>query len=214
MRLIITFLLPLFCTYPDNGNGQDKGEFVHNYSLTFGLLARIKYEKPLGEKLSIGAGIKFYTYKTQQGIRTDLFSRYYFFGVLKSLYVQGRFLGGYHTIVMVYQNEGGGTLYPLFEEQKTYEKWRAGTEFDIGLQLPFPRRRGFADFNIGYNYYPFPKDIPLNYESGNYRFVVVDHAEFDGLSIKTRSVGPRIWYDPILGVGTPLKFSFTIGWYL
>src|SRR5688572_1647479 len=108
-------------------------EFRNRFSFSFGLLAKWKVEKAIGNKFSLGIIGKVYTSPLQTGLKFDFFSRLYPEGVFRNFYFQPKLSFGKHQITMVYSNVGGGTTLPYSEIKEIYKNWVRGFGIDIGF---------------------------------------------------------------------------------
>lgn len=198
---------------------SDKDEldrFRNKSSMGYGLFANLKYQKAIGNRISLGLNGKYYSYEHQTGLKFDLFSRFYPVGVFQYFYVQGKIASGKHSILMNYTSDGTATGNGYNNKRVTYEKFIWGCGADLGLHIPISKSRQlFIDFNFGYNYYPFPKDIPLVIEQNGGTYYASDVILKRGfLFINNDFIGDRKWYEPVIGAGTKIDLTFTLGWVL
>ncbi len=195
----------------------DKDEltrFSNKSSMSYGLFHNLKYQRAIGNKFSLGLNGKYFFYRYQTGTKFDLFSRFYPLGVLEYFYFQGKISAGKHSIFMNYTLDGDpATMRDGI--QKTYKKVIWGGGVDIGLHIPMSKsKRLFIDFNFGYNYYPFPKDIPLTIEQNGRTYYSSDEIIQDDYFSTDKIIGVNRWNYWVFGAGTEIDLTFTLGWIL
>lgn len=189
--------------------------FRNKSGITFGLVCNLKYEKAIGNYFSAGLRYKYHVAFYQPGHKFDLMTRFYPFGVLEKIYVQPRFSAGKHQILMYYQNEGGGTTYPLLEKKIEFAETVYGGGLDAGCLIPFNKsKRMFLDLSLGYNFYPFPKNIPLEFTEGYVHYLANDVMPTDDFLFKDHFVGKTRWMEPYTGAGRKWLITITYGFVI
>lgn len=213
--LILLFIIsgsriPLYAYDKD-----DLTMFRNSSGISFGLACSIKYEKAIGNHFSIGLRYKYHVARYQPGHRFDLLTRFYPFGVLENFYVQPRFSAGKHQILMYYNNEGGGTTYPLLEKKIEFTETVYGGGLDAGVLIPLNKsKRMFLDLSVGYNFYPFPKNIPLEFTQGYAHYIANDNMPTGGFWFQDSFVGKLRWSEPLTGAGRKWLITFTYGFVI
>lgn len=200
-------------------NGQEKkadSSFRYNVSISFSLLVKMKIEQPIHKKFTCGSILQVHTSQIQPGIKLSPFLRYYPFGVFNKFYFQARGGFGYHRINMIYSTDPtspGYIRYQLSDKEKSFKSAAIGGGFDIGVQFFLNKKRqGIVDISIGFNYYPFPKKIPLTIDQGNTTYYTSNHYYTDtGLDYRAHLIGKGKWYSPFGGAGSYLYHFVSLG---
>lgn len=199
--------------------GQKKkidNSFRYNVSISFSLLVKMKIEQPIHEKFTCGGILQVHTSEIQPGIKLSPFFRYYPFGVFNKFYIQARGGFGYHNINMIYSTSPTSPGYVRFflsDKEKSYKSVVLGGGFDIGIQFFLNKKKqGIIDISIGYNYYPFPKKIPLTIYQGNTTYYASNHYYTDtGLDYRAHLIGKGKWNSPFGGAGSYLYHFVSLG---
>lgn len=90
-----------------------------------------------------------------------------------------------------------------------------GGGLDAGCLIPFNKsKRMFLDLSLGYNFYPFPKNIPLEFTEGYVHYLANDVMPTDDFLFKDHFVGKTRWMEPYTGAGRKWLITITYGFVI